>query len=213
MSDREPNALAERQDARAGPVRGRSPDPYEAQYMAGQGTVLHRAKERAPWYLQMVMALPLVAALPAALGASGGLVGLAIAAPVSLVLWTLFSVLRVTVSERRVDVQYGLFGPKIPVDAIEHAEATTYDWKKFGGWGIRRSMDGEWIYNMPGDQGRAVRIVWRDAKGRKKVTLIGSKTPHDLAEAIATARALPEAADPSAITEGEPADEAEATPT
>lgn len=43
-------------------------------------------------------------------------------------------------------VPYGVFGPEIPVAAIELCEATTYDWKKFGGRGIRRGGAREWLY-------------------------------------------------------------------
>ena len=58
-------------------------------------------------------------------------------------------------SERAVKIQFGLFGPTIPMEAIVNAEAISYDWKKFGGWGIGYSR-GEWMYNVPGDGGRAV---------------------------------------------------------
>jgi hypothetical protein len=115
--------------------------------------------------------------------------------PLGILLWALFAVLRFTVSEGAVDVQYGLFGPKIPTSAIESADAIDYDWKRFGGWGIRRSLDGEWMYNMPGDGGRAVRIVWRDEQGKRRVTNVGTPSPEPAVAAIRTAmRALPSAA-------------------
>jgi hypothetical protein len=116
--------------------------------------------------------------------ASGAWQALPLALPVVALLWLMFSVLRVTVSAGSVKVQYGFFGPEIPIAAIESAEATSYDWKRFGGWGIRRGIGGEWIYNMPGDGGRAARIVWRDAKGRRRVVLIGSPRAEALAAAV-----------------------------
>ena len=68
------------------------------------------------------------------------------------------------------------------------------------------NLDGEWIYNMPGDGGRAVRIRWRNAKGKAKVTLIGTKEPEALADAIARARrALPAGGDgPAALPASDP---------
>jgi hypothetical protein len=115
-------------------------------------------------------------------------------------LWALFSVLRFTISERAVVVQYGLFGPTIPIESIESAEAVDYDWKKFGGWGIRRSLDGEWMYNMPGDGGRALRIVWTDKHGERRITGIGMPAPEPAAAAIAQARrALPSVREPEAL--------------
>jgi hypothetical protein len=184
-------------------VGGRSADAYERKYMAGDGLVLHRAKARAPGWMQAVLLLPILALIPTML-APGGLIVGALTAPLVLLLWVLFSVLRVTVSEGQVSIQYGLFGPKIPTAAIESAEATSYEWTKFGGWGIKRSLRGEWIYNMPGDQGRAVRIVWHDRKGRRRVTWVGSREHLALAEAIARARrALPAGKATSALPEGD----------
>jgi hypothetical protein len=182
---------------------GRVPDAYERKYMAGEGLVLHRAKARAPGWMQAILLLPLLAVVPTML-APGGLIAGIVVAPIVFLLWVLFSVLRVTVSEGHVNIQYGLFGPKIPIPAIESAEATLYEARKFGGWGIKRSLDGEWIYNMPGDAGRAVRIVWRDAKGRRRVTWIGTREHLAIADAIAKARrALPEATPAAALGEGD----------
>lgn len=177
----------------------RLPDAYEQKFMAGEGTVLYRDKRRAPWPLHAAIAAAAAIVLGGAV-ASGELLVLAIALPLLALIWVLFSVLRVTVSERVVTVQLGLFGPEIPVGAIELCEATTYDWKKFGGWGIRRSREGEWIYNMPGDGGHAVRMVWRDRRGRRRVTLIGSRHADQLASKIRGARAaLPAAPSPAAL--------------
>ncbi len=170
----------------------RTPDPYEEKYMGGEGMVLHRAKERAPWQLNALLGVGFASSLlPLFLGAPGAWIAPLIALPIMFVTWMLFSVLRVTVSQGYVNIQYGLFGPKIPIASISKAEATTYDWKKFGGWGIKRSWSGEWIYNMPGDGGKAVRIEWTNDKGKSVVTLIGSKEPQTLAAAIAQARANP----------------------
>lgn len=188
MSTSEERSLAPREDAEI-----TSADPYEREYMRGEGLVLHRAKQRAPWALTGVFAgLSLASVLPVVLGTPGAWLSMALTVPLLFVLWVLFAVLRVTVSEGSVKIQYGLFGPTIPVAAIESAEPTTYHWARFGGWGIRRGPNGEWLYNMPGDGGKAVRVVWRDAKGRRKVTLIGSKEAESLARSIARARrALP----------------------
>ena len=179
----------------------RPPDAYERQYMAGDGVVLFRDKSRAPWLLNALFALPAAVVVGAAV-ATGELVGL-LALPVLVLIWLFFSVLRVTVSERAVNVQYGLFGPKIPLAAIEEAEAVTYDWKKFGGWGIKRSLDGEWIYNMPGDGGRAVRLTWRDREGKRRVTLVGTRQADEMARQIDRGRkALPGGAAAPALGPG-----------
>src|SRR5690606_24744972 len=137
--------------------------------------------------------------------ASGGAVGIAVGLPLVALVWLLFAVLRVTVSEGQVNVQYGLFGPKIPIAAIEAAEIVEFDWKRVGGWGIRRSFAGEWIYNMPGDGGRLVRIVWRDLRGRRRVTQVGSPRADELLRQIQGAqKALPPGARAPALKASEP---------
>lgn len=196
--------MADDKLARREADQARPPDRYEAEYMAGEGTVLYRDKSRAPWPLHALLGAMAVVMIAPALFTPGAWVGAAIGLPLLLLVWVLFSVLRVTVSEGHVNVQYGLFGPKIPVAAIESAEPVEYDWKRFGGWGIRVNTEGEWIYNMPGDQGRAVRVVWHDGKGRRRVTLIGSLHSERLAAQIRQAQsALPPGAGQAALSAGE----------
>jgi hypothetical protein len=197
----EPHALVPADPARP-------PDLYEQRYMAAEGTVLYRHKHSAPWQLHAIFVASMVALCGSAIaagGVAGGAVGLAVGAPMLALVWILFSVLRVSVSEGHVNVQYGLFGPKIPIAGIEKAELVQYDWRRFGGWGIKRSLAGEWIYNMPGDGGRAVRIVWRDARGKRHVVHVGSPRADDLLQQIGRAqRALPAGASPAALEPGDP---------
>lgn len=170
-------------------------DDYERQYMPGEGAILHRAKMRAPIWFFAVVALPIVIELItfAVLAATLPKFPLAamlvplLLAPVLLMVMLLFAVLRVTVSQHLVHVQYGLFGPNIPVSAIESAEVVSYDWKQYGGWGIRRGRDGSWAYNMMGDAGRAVKVVWQK-DGKRVVHLLVSSDPEALAAAIRRAR-------------------------
>ena len=197
----EPNALVPADPARP-------PDPYERHYMAGEGPVLYRHKHRAPWQLHAIFAGGMLAVFGAALaagGAGGGAVGIAVGLPLIALVWLLFSVLRVTVSEGQVNVQYGLLGPKIPIAAIESAEVVTFEWMRVGGWGIRRSFAGEWIFNMPGDGGRLVRIVWRDARGKRRVIQVGSPRADELLRQIQRAReALPPGSATPALKAREP---------
>lgn len=178
-----------------------SPDLYERKYMPGEGTVLFRDKRRAPWQLQSVFLLSLLSFVGATL-AAGQPLALIAALPPLLIVWLLFAVLRVTVSEGHVNIQYGLFGPKIPITAITKVEATAYDWKRYGGWGIRYAGKREWMYNMPGDGGQAVRISWRDAKG-ERITAIGSRHAAAIATAIGQARALPASPSSPALPAGD----------
>jgi len=179
----------------------RPPDLYERKYMAGEGVVLYRDKARAPWPWHAIFGASMAAVLGSAV-AVGQAWTLALSLPVLATLWLFFAVLRVTVSERAVRVQYGLFGPRIPTAAIESARATTYDWKEFGGWGIKRRRDGAWIYNLPGDGGHAVEVVWRDANGKRRVTFLGTRQAEAMAVQIDRARALPAAPSGPALPPG-----------
>jgi hypothetical protein len=180
------------------PTGLRAPDGYEKAYMTGEGEVLHREKSVSPWYFHAIFLVPALFTLgasiiPAVMGTPDGLVGLAISAPIALfliVLWLIFSVLRVTVSSTWLHVQYGLFGPKIPISSIRRAEAIDYDWKHYGGWGIRRSMkDGSWIYNMMGDGGRGARLTYVDESGVEKTVVVGCANADMLVHAVNRARA------------------------
>lgn len=204
MSDDAKLAVRDQQQALATSEIGeRLPDAYEAEYMRGEGMVLYRDKSRAPKSLHAIFAALTLLTIGSAFAGPGAWIGTAITLPMMVMVWLLFSVLRVTVSEGHVNVQYGIFGPKIPISAIESLEPVEYDWKRFGGWGIRVNAQGEWIYNMPGDGGRAVRIVWRNRKGKTKVTYVGSLQSQRLAKQISRARALGPAKQPAALDKGE----------
>lgn len=180
------------------PTPREKPDAYTARYMSGPGRGLYHDKIVAPAWFRLLLLLPILILVASAVSAHapatmlGGL-------PVILV-WILFSVLRVSVSEGELHVQYGLFGPKVPIADILSCEAVDYDWKKYGGWGIRRGFDGSVAYNMVGDRGRAVRVVYR--KGRwTKTILVATRDPDRLALAVQQARVLAAA---KAFTEGDP---------
>jgi hypothetical protein len=186
-----------------------TPDPYEARYMGGPGGVLHRERIRAPLAYHALILAPLLIVLVSSI-ATGQLLPLAITLPLILLLWVLFAVLRITVSRDQVHIQYGVFGPRIPVASIEEARAIDYDWSRFGGWGIRRGRDGAWAYNMMGDAGRAVQIVWRDERGSRHTHLVSSPEPERLAASIQAARAQQSHKIPARIASSSPVADTEA---
>jgi hypothetical protein len=182
MSDEEPK-LAD------GSARAPAPDPYEAKYMSGPDGALYFAKMTAPRFFHLLFLLPLLVSTGSALVSHAPiLVPLLSAIPLFLV-WILFSTLRISVTAKEVHVQYGLLGPRIPIEAIESCEACEYDWKQYGGWGIRFGRDGSVAYNMLGDGGRAVRITYKKGAKLKKV-LLAARDPERLATAIQQARAM-----------------------
>lgn len=169
-----------------------TPDPYEARYMEG-GAALARAKKRMPgWFF----------ALLAVAGLSGPIATVASGAPllpalpmallsllVVTVVATLFSHLRVVATATHLHVQLGLFGPKIAYGQITAIRAAPYDWKRFGGWGIRRSLDGAWCYSVPGGTGQCVEIEWTDDKGRPHKHTVSADNAGELVAVVERQRA------------------------
>ncbi|MCA9648569.1 MAG: hypothetical protein H6712_23995 [Myxococcales bacterium] len=190
MPDEPPTALA--------PVGETSPDAFEREYMRGEGAVLYRDKMVAGRKTNAVLAL--VTALLAFKAISTGALGsLVVGLPLLAAAWVLLGVLRVTVSERTVDVKLGLLGPTIPMEGIESAMAIDYRFGGIGGWGVRRGPEG-WMYGILGDSRRAVKIRWRDERGRTRVTYVGTRTAEALAAAIDRGRrALPAGPEPRAL--------------
>jgi hypothetical protein len=175
---------------------GRPADDYERRFMAGGGRPLHR--EKMVWRLHWILGIwvPFLWVLAGIMLAG---VGSKPAPPVMALLplgmsvlfaalWALFAVLRVHVTDQEVHVQYGLWGPRIPVSAIESCEVVDYELSKFGGWGIRRSLDGTWAYSLMGDSGKVVQIAWRH-EGKTKKVVVSSPDPAALAAKIQQARA------------------------
>lgn len=175
-------------------------DDYQARYMSSAisgatsgatssaTAALYHDKIKAPLGYHVIFFLPLFTVVATALAGKMPLVLPLASVAVLLLAWLLFSVLRITVSEREVFVQYGLFGPRIPVADITRCEAVAYDWDQYGGWGIRYGRDGSRAYNMLGDRGRAVRIAYKKGKN-EQVVLLSSRDPGRLAASIEEARA------------------------
>lgn len=78
---------------------------------------------------------------------------------------TTFRKLRVTVDAAALTVGFGPFRERLPLDRIVACNATSYRWQEYGGWGIRRSPRRHaTLYNVLGDEGRAVRVLLDDGR-------------------------------------------------
>lgn len=154
----------------------RKADAYEDKHMAKKDDeVVYRDKFVATWPFHLLMLIvTLISALPMLLLPQWWAI-FSVAIPLVLV-WLLFAVMRVTVTTKRVNIQLGLFGPNVLIDDIISCEDVEYDWKKYGGWGIRHARDGSWAYNMMGDAGRAVKLVYKTPKGDKTVLVTCGET-------------------------------------
>jgi hypothetical protein len=169
-------------------LANRPADDYEARYMADEGAVLYRDKIRMPWYLHgSILAAGAAGILGTVLGGEP-LVGVGLIAPVTALMWTNFITLRVTVTSKALHVQYGLFGPRIPIEDIVSVKAGKYNWLKYGGKGIRFGLDGSTAYNMFGDKSEGVEVTYKKGRGTRTV-LVSAADPQGLANAIMEAQA------------------------
>jgi len=189
-------------------VAKRSPsDAFESRYMSGEETVRHRDK-RVSRGMALLLALPAVFTLwfTVYLGLNNAtasrpvpeaalpfvLAGLVAFAGMFALLSLSFAVLRTVVTDREVIVKYGLWGPRIPLEAITECKVVPYEFHKFGGWGIRRGIGGTWAY-VPGS-GDVVEIAYT-VEGKTKRVQVGAENAQLVASEIqhareATARSL-----------------------
>lgn len=100
----------------------------------------------------------------------------------------LFVTLRVAVTKTHVHVQFGLAGPKIPVERITGVRADTYSWREWGGWGVKTRGKGQWAYSNPAAGPGGVRIEYLDEESEPAVAWVSAKDPAVLVEAIERAR-------------------------
>jgi hypothetical protein len=177
-----------------------SRDEFEAKYMTDGSRVLHRDKRvsrgmaailAAPGLFTLALAIfigmanstsdkPLPeSALPFVVG------GMALFSVLYFALAITFAVLRFVVTEHAVHVKYGLWGPTIPLESIESCRVVDYEWTKYGGWGIRRGIDGSWAYVA--SSGPVVEVVYREGKKQKKA-LLGAADAASLSASITRAR-------------------------
>ena len=86
-----------------------------------------------------------------------------------LILWILhiFLSLRVTLTAKGIRFGYYLLTKEFRYTDILSAEIFRYQLGDYLGWGIRRGTDGSTMYNVPGDQGIAVKIVVREGDQRR----------------------------------------------
>jgi len=84
------------------------------------------------------------------------------------VLWVLhiFLSLRITLSAKGIQFGYYLLQKQFKYTDVLSAEVFRYQLGDYLGWGIRKGTDSSIMYNVPGDQGVAVKIVVREADKR-----------------------------------------------
>ncbi|MFC1687073.1 hypothetical protein ACFL0L_00655 [Patescibacteria group bacterium] len=95
--------------------------------------------------------------------------------------WFFFNThLKIQVSGKQLNMRYFPFVNKVytHVDIAQATPTTFRPIREHGGWGIKYSINGVWIYTAYGNAG--VEILFRDGK---KI-IIGSQRPDELASAV-----------------------------
>ncbi|MBL8715266.1 MAG: hypothetical protein JNL79_04690 [Myxococcales bacterium] len=171
-------------------------DAYAKKYMAGAGAVLLRDTKVGRTSLAI---LGLVT-----LWCGGGAIGAflnvlpksSVGAAVFMTFMTAFfaflaltlTVVRTVVSEGEVQVQCGLWGPRVPMERVTSCRVVPYDWVRFAGWGIKRSADGTWAYTLDA-KSDVVELTWTDEAGEAHAAQFSASDPHAVAAAVEKARA------------------------
>jgi hypothetical protein len=101
---------------------------------------------------------------------SNDLLNLSLCLVFVFVLWILhiFSSLKITLSTKGIRFGYYMLSKEFKYSDILSAQVFRYQLGDYLGWGIRRGTDGSIMYNVPGDQGIAVKIVVREGDQRKE---------------------------------------------
>ncbi len=165
-----------------------SDDDYAKKYMSG-GAALGASRMRMGPLLFVLMGSAALSVIVSAVATRQPALLLILLSHALLTLT--MSHLRVTVTRELVHIQYGLFGPKIPVAHIEDARAVAYDWKRYGGWGIRGGGKAGTAYSVTGGRKMGVELTVRDKNGVLSTVFASSDEPEELVRAIEQARGKP----------------------
>ena len=82
-----------------------------------------------------------------------------------------FEKMQTTITDEGIKVQFGIFKKFIPKENILVCSPFLYNWKDFGGWGIRRSGDNTTAYSVLGTGKHSVKIIYLN-KHQQKADLV-----------------------------------------
>lgn len=104
----------------------------------------------------------------------------------ALVLWLaeIFLSMKICVTNKGLQFGFYLFSKKLSYDEIVECSVMRYRLADFLGWGLRKSAAGCTLYNVPGDQRIAVRVVVADNSGGKKEFAFSAKRPQVICKKI-----------------------------
>jgi len=97
----------------------------------------------------------------------------------ALVAWVvhLFLTLKITLTSEGIQFGFYLFSKRIPYAQIVDCSVIRYSLLDFLGWGVRKGPTGITMYNIPGDQQIAVKILVREEDDQRKEYAFSAKRP------------------------------------
>ena len=96
-----------------------------------------------------------------------------------------FLSLSVSVSSDSVQFAYGMFKRRFKWSQVTSYSVQRYDWKRYGGWGLRFGPHGRRAWSVPGvGEGVAFRV---EEKGQSREYFVSSRKPAEFAQAVAAA--------------------------
>jgi len=167
----------------------KTPDEYTEKYMDGAQSLAHTRVRMGTWFFALMGVIALFTlgsgvAVAVTKGIGGAIVPLFFSFPLTVMMTLLFSHVRVTVTNKELVVQYGLFGPKIPLNHVTKISAEDYNWKEFGGWGIKYGRDGTKAYSVSGPQIRCVRVHYLDENKKEQKVVVSTDDPEAIVLAV-----------------------------
>jgi len=137
-------------------------------------------------YSFFVMIISYFLITPFATGRSNDPTYLLVALVFGLVGWMihLFLTLKVRLTSEGITFGFYLFSKTIPYERIVDVSVMRYNIMDFMGWGIRKGMNGLTMYNLPGDQQIAVKLLVREEEDERKEYAFSSKRPQVVCKKI-----------------------------
>ena len=96
-----------------------------------------------------------------------------------------FLVLTVAVTADFVEFSYGVFRRRLAWPQVTGYSVQRYDWKRYGGWGLRFGLHGRRAWSVPGvPEGVSFKV---EHNGKRREYFVSSRRPEEFAGTVARA--------------------------
>jgi hypothetical protein len=100
-----------------------------------------------------------------------------------------FLVLSITVTSEAVEFAYGVFKSRLAWPQVTGFSVQRYDWKRYGGWGLRFGLHGRRAWSVPGvPEGLTFQA---SIDGKKREYFVSSRRTAEFASAVSQSSRIP----------------------